>query len=118
VYEKLRDGIWVYNGVFELIDAWLETDGIRQVFKFKLQSQPLDASPQLQTDLDHNRFIPSSVKIEVWKRDKGRCVICGDNKNLHYDHIIPFSKGGTSLKSENIQLLCAKHNLQKKDKII
>ena len=21
-YEKLRSGIWVYNGVFELIDAW------------------------------------------------------------------------------------------------
>lgn len=38
--------------------------------------------------------------------------------NLHFDHILPFSKGGTSLKSENIQLLCARHNLQKSDKII
>src|SRR4028118_494269 len=24
VYEKIKDGIWVYNGVFELIDAWTE----------------------------------------------------------------------------------------------
>lgn len=39
--------------------------------------------------------------------------------NLHFDHILPFSKGGgTSLKVENIQLLCAKHNLEKRDKII
>ncbi|MAV82857.1 MAG: restriction endonuclease, partial [Pelagibacteraceae bacterium] len=28
------------------------------------------------------------------------------------------SKGGTSESAENIQLLCARHNLQKSDKII
>lgn len=26
VYEKIKDGIWVYNGVFELIDAWEEIE--------------------------------------------------------------------------------------------
>ena len=68
-------------------------------------------------DLEHNRLIPTSVKLEVWKRDKGQCVKCGSKDNLHFDHILPFSKGGTSLKAENIQLLCARHNLQKNDKI-
>lgn len=68
-------------------------------------------------ELDHNRLIPAHVKREVWIRDKGKCVVCGSNKNLHFDHIIPFSKGGSSLVSENIQLMCAKHNLQKRDKI-
>ncbi|MGP0594802.1 HNH endonuclease [Nitrospira sp. T9] len=29
------------------------------------------------------------------------------------DHIVPYSKGGTSLKVENIQLLCARHNIEK-----
>ena len=24
VYEKIKDGIWVYNGIFELVDAWQE----------------------------------------------------------------------------------------------
>lgn len=63
------------------------------------------------------RLIPKEVKIEVWKRDKGRCVNCGSTENLHFDHIIPFSKGGSSLDSKNIQILCSKCNLAKHDKI-
>jgi len=58
------------------------------------------------------------VKVEVWRRDHGRCVQCGSTKNLHYDHDIPFSKGGSSLTVANVRLLCAKHNLEKSDKIL
>lgn len=122
VYEKIKDGIWVYNGVFKLTDAWIEKEGQRKVFKFKLQITD-NTINEKQTrvaelkDLDHNRMIPTSVKLEVWKRDKGKCRECGSTDNLHFDHILPFSKGGTSLKAENIQLLCARHNLQKRDKI-
>lgn len=36
VYEKLRQGIWSYNGVFHLVDAWKQPSNGRQVFKFKL----------------------------------------------------------------------------------
>ncbi len=123
VYEKIKPGIWVYNGVFELHDCWLENSNDRKVFKFKLIitdftfDQKLKRKSELK-DIDHNRMIPTSVKIEVWKRDKGRCVQCGSTDNLHFDHILPFSKGGTSLKAENIQLLCARHNLKKSDKIM
>ena len=63
-------------------------------------------------------MIPSDVKLEVWKRDKGQCVLCGSKENLHFDHIIPFSKGGSSLTAKNIQILCAKCNLSKHDKIM
>ena len=69
-------------------------------------------------DLDHNRMIPTSVKLDVWKRDRGKCTQWGSSDNLHFDHILPYSKGGTSFKAENIQLLCARHNLQKRDYII
>jgi hypothetical protein len=120
VYEKIKDGIWVYNGVFDLIDAWIEDTGERNVFKFKLHVTDKTLKQKEikeRTDLDHNRMIPSSIKLEVWKRDKGRCRQCGSTDNLHFDHILPFSKGGTSLKAENIQLLCARHNLQKSAKI-
>jgi len=70
-----------------------------------------------ELELEHNRLIPTQVKVDVWKRDKGKCVKCGSNINLHYDHIIPFSKGGSSTTAANIQLLCAKCNLKKHDNI-
>lgn len=123
VYEKIKAGIWVYNGIFELIDAWQEKIENRFVYKFKLQITAKTINEKAISllsikDLEHNRMIPTSVKLEVWRRDNGKCRKCGSIKNLHFDHILPFSKGGTSLKAENIQLLCAKHNLQKSDKII
>lgn len=119
VYEKIRPGIWNYNGLFNLVDAWIETAGDRNVFKFRLELlERQESETEMQViDLDHARLIPASVKYEVWKRDNGRCVECGSRDNLHFDHIIPYSKGGSSLLVENIQLLCARHNLAKRDKI-
>lgn len=118
VYEKIKPGIWAFNGTFSLVDAWTEHDGHREVFKFKLI---LGVENRTNTTQEYNpnpgRIIPTQVKLEVWKRDKGRCVLCGSENNLHFDHIIPFSKGGSSTTAQNIQLLCAKHNLEKHDKI-
>ena len=85
VYEKIRDGIWSYNGLFHLVDAWL---------------------------------IPTAVKLFVWKRDSGRCVVCGATDELHFDHDLPYSLGGTSVKAENVQLMCARHNLSKGARIL
>ncbi len=118
VFEKIRDGIWVYNGLFKLVDGWQETSEGRQVFKFRLeiidqpQPSPLGSSP-----LDHDRVIPSAVKLEVWKRDKGCCAKCSSKENLHFDHIIPYSQGGSSEDAKNIQILCSRHNLEKRDRI-
>jgi hypothetical protein len=121
VYEKIRRGNWTFNGIFKLIDAGQEQSGTRQVFKFKLEltnrTNTGNGVPVIHSEIDHNRIIPASVKVEVWKRDKGRCVMCGSKDNLHFDHVIPYSKGGSSLVAENIQLLCARHNLAKRDKI-
>lgn len=66
----------------------------------------------------HNRIIPANVKVEVWARDKGRCVKSGSTENLHYDHDLPYSKGGTSLTAENTCILCMKFNLFKSNKIL
>jgi len=118
VYEKIRPGIWVYNGIFKLLDAWQERSNGRDVFKFKLEiADEADFQRALNLDIDHTRLIPTAVKLEVWKRDKGHCRKCGSRDNLHFDHIIPYSRGGSSLVATNIQLLCARHNLEKTNKI-
>ena len=119
VYEKIKPGIWVYNGCFKLLDAWQEANNNRKVFKFKLELVDEDSVSSVRDlkAIDHNRLIPTSVKLEVWKRDKGRCVKCGSQNNLHFDHIIPYSKGGSSLVAENIQILCGRHNIAKRDNI-
>jgi HNH endonuclease len=121
VYEKLRAGIWVFSGVFRLLDAWTEASGNRNVFKFRLELDP-EATPAMpdarEPELDQTRVIPTAVKLAVWKRDRGRCVECGRTDNLHFDHVIPYSRGGSSLVAENIQLLCARHNIGKRDQIV
>lgn len=120
VFEKIRQGIWVYNGIFELIDYWTETSGERRVFKFKLRLTGLEDHPQtlaFEVDSEDDRIIPSAVKLEVWRRDQGRCRKCGTNQGLHFDHIIPYSKGGSSKDPANIQILCGRHNLEKRDRI-
>ena len=64
-----------------------------------------------------SRRIPDYVKVEVWQRDGGQCVKCGATDYLEYDHIIPFSKGGSNSEN-NIQLLCRKCNLAKGGELI
>jgi hypothetical protein len=117
VYEKIARGIWCYKGFFELEDAAIVLEGQRKVFKFFLK--PVEKKPLGRVvALPHTRIIPTIVKVEVWRRDHGKCVVCDATTNLHYDHDIPFSKGGSSLTAENVRLLCAKHNLSKSDKIM
>ncbi len=119
VYEKIKSGIWVYNGLFRLTDAWRDKSGPRRVFKFRLElmSDFTAASERPSSLIEHDRVIPTAVKLEVWKRDGGRCVQCGSKENLHFDHVIPYSKGGSSKDPRNIQILCARHNIQKRDEI-
>ena len=70
-----------------------------------------------KTYLESARYVPQRVKTEVWRRDQGRCVMCGSNQWLEYDHIIPVSKGGSNT-ARNIQLLCMNCNREKSDKIM
>jgi hypothetical protein len=117
IYEKIQPGTWCYKGVFELVDAQYVSDGKRKVFRYELHPvQKTVFSGRVVVPI--RRLIPSEIKREVWKRDGGKCVLCGSDHNLHYDHDIPFSRGGSSIVAENVRLLCAKHNLSKSDKIM
>lgn len=120
VYEKIQSGISSYKGMFHLVDTWTVRTGHRSVFKFRLE--PVEGDEDLNNPLklrpERRRIIPAAVKLEVWKRDGGRCVICGAADELHFDHDLPFSLGGTSVTAANVQLLCVRHNLSKGAQIL
>ncbi|MEU1986022.1 TerD family protein [Nocardia sp. NPDC019395] len=59
-----------------------------------------------------SRSIPQEVKAEVWQRDGGRCVECGESHYLEFDHIIPLSRGGAT-SATNLQILCRGCNREK-----
>jgi hypothetical protein len=115
VYEKLRQGIWSDKGLFELTGySYPEVEG-RKVFKFRMRLAEDQGSGVvwLAADRPMSRIIPGWVKQEVYKRDRGRCVLCGATEQLHFDHDFPYSRGGTSFRPDNVRILCARHNLAK-----
>ena len=85
--------------------------------KIALQSLESDSgSSDESSNAARSRSIPQNVKRAVWKRDEGKCVECGSKEKLEYDHIIPFSKGGSNTE-RNIQLLCEPCNRKKSDNL-
>lgn len=92
-------------------DIWLRKCPVCQINK--KQSQPLSSDA-----LQASRKISDKLRYAVLKRDHFKCCACGASpaKNpaveLHIDHIIPWSKGG-STTIDNLQTLCSKCNLGK-----
>lgn len=64
-----------------------------------------------------SRHISATTKKIVFTRDGGVCQCCGSSESIEYDHIIPFSCGGSSAVS-NIQLLCMKCNRSKSNSCV
>lgn len=120
VYEKIMPGIWSEKGFFKLIDYNYINDGKRMVFRFILEEAEINLKENhlIENTLKpRTRVIPTKIKKLVWERDCGACVTCGATDELHFDHDLPYSKGGTSISESNVKILCARHNLSKSDKI-
>lgn len=61
------------------------------------------------------RYISPEIKIQVVKRDGHICQICKkpvDEREIHFDHIIPFSKGGRT-DASNLRVTHRRCNLGK-----
>lgn len=130
--EKIKDREHYYNVLIEehkhnVIRQEIENEKARIKEEFAKKKRSRDIREAAMKELveegiiDSNYTkkrepIPQDVQDAVWNRDGGRCVKCGSQDNLEFDHIIPFSKGG-STTIRNLQLLCKKCNLSKSNKI-
>ena len=98
----------------ELLEKERKKQLQREVFKELLDE---GAISNQSTGKEWNREpIPQDIMDRVWNRDGGRCVKCGGQEHLEFDHIIPFSKGGANTY-RNLQVLCKKCNIEKSNKI-
>ena len=60
----------------------------------------------------NKRYIPKPTRKAVLIRDNYKCVKCGSQKDLQFDHIVAVSNNGSN-EMENLQLLCKDCNLRK-----
>lgn len=100
---------------YDQLDEFKETE-VRNALERGASITDLDTVKYPKVFLMNNevagRSISKQVMIDVWNRDGGKCVKCGSQDKLEYDHIIPFSKGGSNT-FRNIQLLCESCNRKK-----
>jgi hypothetical protein len=99
------------------------SDVIAFLAKRALQSDPMKKPTKLihsppALAVKSTRFIPVGLKRETWKKQNEGCAFvspvngkrCGSRHRLQIDHIIPYSRGGSSREAANLRLLCAVHN--------
>ena len=85
-------------------------------FSYEKLNLVIKAKNIVKSSESNRQPIPQDIKTRVWQRDEGKCVNCGSNEKLEYDHIIPVVKGGANT-FRNIQLLCEPCNRSKGAKI-
>lgn len=117
IYENILEYTKKENMGREEIDALegviVSIESTKNSHSLLLESiDKIESAVRIETD----RYISPEVRREVWRRDQGRCVQCGSQLNLEFDHIIPVSKGGSNT-ARNIQLLCENCNREKYNNI-
>ena len=55
---------------------------------------------------------PAFTRFNLFLRDRFRCVYCGSNRELTFDHVVPRAQGGRTTW-ENVATACAPCNLKK-----
>jgi hypothetical protein len=101
----------------QIIEVWASLKEVEHSIGYTMMPVYFDApAAPLPYEQTSRTPIPEAVRSEVWRRDGGRCVNCGSNNNLQFDHIIPVTLGGATSVA-NLQLLCQPCNASKGKKI-
>ena len=57
-----------------------------QLRRLQAEVANFEALDQVSRDTQVRRSLRDDVKLFVWARDKGRCVACLADSDLHFDH--------------------------------
>jgi 5-methylcytosine-specific restriction endonuclease McrA len=96
------------------------TDTLSQYFGWNLYGaegeRPVALAARTTSDAEERAKLTPKIRYDVLFRDNFRCRACGfgveSGAHLHIDHVIPVSKGGTTV-FENLQALCSVCNYGK-----
>ena len=91
---------------------------LREIY-YQLKKLNFELTRSEAFNKDQRKLMTAELRRKVKIRDNYTCQCCGkympDEVGLHIDHIVPVSKGGLSI-TDNLQVLCDKCNLKKRDK--
>ena len=105
-----------YKGDNETVIEFIENAILKSLPKEALSQEELK-------EINRRRNIKDTTRYSVLERAGFKCQCCGIKplKNndviLHIDHIIPYSLGGSD-NIDNLQVLCDKCNISKRNKFI
>ena len=109
-----RFGTW-----YKALEAFVEFINLNsdEVTESEYDEENIETHVEIETEFKHKtkRQPSERLKVQVLMRDGNKCRLCGitvTGDNIHFDHILPWSKGGETTL-ENLQILCAPHNLAK-----
>ena len=120
-----RDTVyWLYESRFYKDNENLKADEVKALLhtrdrlrKARInRAKTIASTPEVPVDGLRRGFVPEDVRLLVWERDGGKCAKCGSRNELQFDHVIPFSLGGSST-ADNLQILCGSCNRTKSNSI-
>jgi len=119
--DKELENLILYIDAFKTFSNFPEFKASPEVDAEQLSAETLvriDSSsmPTAAPVKTRRKAIPREIQREIWQRDGGKCVECETKEKLCFDHIVPFSKGGSN-SIRNLQLLCERCNLSKGNRI-
>jgi len=116
--------LWSLGGTFYWAEDGMDAEAVALLAwdRERRQDARLDRLRKIRAaeeDAERGRRerIADETRAAVWQRDEGRCVRCGSEHELQFDHVIPFSRGGSNV-ADNIQILCGPCNRAKGDSIV
>ena len=111
LHDRRRALLARYHRTLDLVDEELDSREIEDVDTSSEQWDAQVLTALSVADRRHAEAIGAALE-RVAAGSYGRCVRCGAEEDLQFDHVIPVARGGGNAP-ENIQVLCGPCNRAK-----